>query len=434
MGIRVYRILLQVLILSCGRLEAAEILTWDQCVQEALANNPALRSSQEKRAAAESNVDGARSGYFPQLSGSLSYTKSSANGGTATTTGALTGTDTTATNSTDPTESYAATLTLSQNLFSGLQDKAKVEQAKANLDSAEAALVAARAKVIADLKIAFSSLSYAQSSQALQEKIIKRRRENLNLIELRFKSGRENRGSVLLSKANTEQAVLDALTAANALTAARADLARVLGREPGEFILQGDIPLSSPPPTPPNFRTVASEAPDVKQSTAEVNVAAAAVTTAQSGFYPTLALNASTGQQGKEWFPDRERWSMGATLTLPLFNGGKDYYASQSASSSLTAARATLDNVTREKITKLRQAYNAYIEAVQKVKVDDGFRDAAALRAEIARAKYNNGLMSFEDWDIVESDLITREKAMLQSRRELVKYEAEWLNIQGKGH
>ncbi len=414
-------IFIYLLIASTGH--AAEILTWEQCVQEALANNPALRASNEKRAAAEANVKAARSGFFPQLSGSLGYTKTENKTGTA-----LPG----AVGSESNGDSYSAQLTLSQNLFAGLVDQAKVDQAKANRDSADAALLAVQARVMADLKTAYASLNFAQSSSSLQEKIIKRRRDNLNLIQLRFRSGRENRGSVLLSQANTEQAVLDHLTAMNSVEAARTDLARVLGREPGEFTLQGDIPLSALPAEVPNFRALASVAPDIQQSQAEFAVASAGVVTARAGFMPSLALNASTGETGREWFPDRDKWSVGATLTLPIFNGGRDYYGTQSASASLMAARATLDNVTRDKTTKMRQAYNAYAEGIQKVKVDTGFREAAALRAEIARARYNNGLMTFDDWDIVESDLITREKAMLQSRRELNRLEAEWLAIQGK--
>lgn len=428
MGILVYLLIPSVLLSLSA--QASNTLTWNQCLKEALENNPSLAAAREKKSAADFSVSSARSGYFPQISGSLSYSR----GNSATAGSSTTSTSGLTSNSDSVNDSYAATLSLSQNLFSGLQDKAKVDQAKAQLDSADAAVIAAEAKVVADLKVAFANLAYAQASHELQERIIKRRKENYNLIQLRFKSGRENRGSVLLAQAYTDQAVLDALTAVNSIESARADLARVLGREPEDFIVQGEVPLVSIPNAPPDFRKLASESPDIRQSFADVRVAEASLVTARSGFFPTLALNASAGEQGREWFPDRDRWSVGATLTIPLFNGGKDYYGSRSASSSLMAARATLDNVTRDKVTKLRTAFFAYQEGHQKVKVDDGFRDAAALRAEIARAKYNNGLMTFDDWDVVENDLITREKAMLQTRRDLVRLESEWLSTQGKGN
>ena len=58
---------------------------------------------------------------------------------------------------------------------------------------------------------------------------------------------------------------------------------------------------------------------------------------------------------------------------------------------------------------------------------------AAETRAGIARSKYNNGLMSFEDWDRIETDLIQRQKAALLGRRERVLAEAAWEQTQGRG-
>jgi outer membrane protein TolC len=54
-------------------------------------------------------------------------------------------------------------------------------------------------------------------------------------------------------------------------------------------------------------------------------------------------------------------------------------------------------------------------------------------RADIARTKYNNGLMTFENWDIIENDLIQRQKSFLQGQRDRVVAEAAWEQAQGKG-
>jgi hypothetical protein len=41
--------------------------------------------------------------------------------------------------------------------------------------------------------------------------------------------------------------------------------------------------------------------------------------------------------------------------------------------------------------------------------------------------------MTFEDWDIIENDLIQRLKTFLQSQRDRVIAEASWELAQGKG-
>lgn len=50
----------------------------------------------------------------------------------------------------------------------------------------------------------------------------------------------------------------------------------------------------------------------------------------------------------------------------------------------------------------------------------------------IARSQYSNGLISFENWDIIENDLINREKNLLIGKRDLGLAEATYLRNLGK--
>ncbi|MDH3513536.1 MAG: TolC family protein, partial [Gammaproteobacteria bacterium] len=97
------------------------------------------------------------------------------------------------------------------------------------------------------------------------------------------------------------------------------------------------------------------------------------------------------------------------------------------------AVSSNKDNVERQLLVRLKQAHAGYVESVEKLKVDQAFLEAAVTRAEIARSRYNNGLMSFEDWDRIENDLIQRQKTFLQSQRDRVTAEAAWEQAQGKG-
>ena len=175
----------------------AMVLTWETCVQEAATNNPELRAARANLAAAGFSAAGAHSGYLPQLSAGAGYTDTS--GSTALTTTS----DTT----------YSTSVSLSQNLFAGFQDRAKIAQGAANREVAEANLAVAKAKLSQDLKSAFVGLRYAQDNVALTENIARRREENLRLVELRFESGNENKGSYLLTKASLAQARYDHLQA-----------------------------------------------------------------------------------------------------------------------------------------------------------------------------------------------------------------------------
>ncbi len=392
----------------------AETLAWETCVALAAQHNAALRAARDTVSAAEHQTRSAFGGYLPSVSAGTGYTKYNYSG-------------------TSPDPSYTASVTATQNLFAGFKDQASVAQAEANTAAAEAALRIAKAQASFDLKSAFAALRYAQDSLKLADDIIRRREENLRLVELRFEGGRENKGSYFLSRAALEQARYERLQAEHALVVARAQLARVLGRDDaGALDVTGNVP-ENPPPGGIDAEALLPQVPEYRQALAQEQAATEAVRIARAGLLPTLNLTGTAGRQGEDWFPGDRRNSAGVSLSVPIFSGGKDYYATKGAGASLSAAQANRENLGRTLRTRLQQGYTGFVQAEAKRTVDREFVAAATVRAEIARGKYNNGLLSFEDWDIIENDLINRQKTALVSGRERVTAEATWEQAQGAG-
>jgi len=396
---------------------AGELLTWEESARQAAAVNPDLRAARDSLRAADMDVRGAGSGFLPKLTGSAAKTDTSA----------------TSTTTTTSTPEYSAALTASQNLFAGFRDQASVAQARANRAVAEANLRTARARLSFDLKSAFAALRSADDALVLSADILKRREQNLRLVELRYESGRENKGSLYLSQATLSQARFELLQAEQALRVAQAQFARVLGRDnPPTLHVAGDVPIAVPPKEV-DFAQAVQETPDQQRALAQVEAAKAGVDIASSTFWPSLDLSGTASRSGNDWFPDERRNSVSLGLTVPIFSGGKDYYGVRSASARESAAEATREGLIRQLRAQLEQSYAGYAQAVVKLSVDEDFLKAASARAEIARSKYSNGLMSFEDWDIIENDLINRQKAVLQSRRDRVTAEAAWEQALGNG-
>lgn len=397
--------------------QSPQVLTWEESVRQAAAANPDLRSARDNLRAAEMDVRGAGSGFLPKLTGSISKVDSNSDS-----IGALI-----------QTPDYSASLTASQNLFAGFRDLAGVAQARANRSVAEANLRTARARLSFDLKSAFVALRFADAAHSLSTDILRRREQNLRLVELRYESGRENKGSLYLSQATLSQARFELLQAEQTVRVAQTQLARVVGRnEPGAIQAVGEVPIAVPPASV-DFIQAVQNTPDLQRAQAQVDAAKAGVDLAASNFWPSLDVSGSASRQGSDWFPEDRRNSVALTLTVPIFNGGKDYYGARSAGAKESAAEATRDGLVRQLRTQLEQAYANYTQAVAKLAVDENFLKAANARAEIARNKYSNGLMSFEDWDLIENDLINRQKAVLQSRRDRVTAEASWELALGNG-
>ncbi len=404
---------------------ANEQLSWQECIEAARKNNNNLKSAIATERSTNYLKNASVSGFLPQATATL--TSNRGNNG----------------NSTNPslttvsggvTEAYVGSVSVTQNLFSGFSDVGKFDQTKANNIVSKANVRIVKAQVSYDLKYAFENLSYAKETVALLDSIIKRRQDNLNIIELRYRSGMENKGSLLLAQAYLDQANYDRLQGTNLIESAKAQLCRALGiSDCKDFDTRGSVPINKPSTQKIDLKDIVEKTPQHLQALAQEQAAKAGILIAQSAFMPSLNLTATKGQRGTSLFPQNDYWSVGMNLSFPFFTGGKDYYTTRSAYSTNAAARENRENVDQQILVNLRQSYNSYIESVAKLKVDENFKEAAKLRAEIARSKYNNGLLTFENWDGIETDLINRQKNYLQSKLNRVVYEAAWEQAQGQG-
>lgn len=392
-------------------------ITWEESLRLVTENNNELKSAIETFKSTSELESGSRSGFLPVISGSVSTSQS------------MTGTL-----STNAATSDSASLSLSQNLFSGFSDLSKYKQAQFNTVAAKSSLQIAEAKVRSDFMQALAGFIYAKDSMNLSQQIYDRRKENLNIVQLRFSSGRENKGSVLLSEAYYQQAQYDQILSKENFKIAESNLISMLGLQQEQTVeFKGVIPRTQPSKEDINYEKLAVQIPDLQFAIAQEESARQSVDISKSNFYPSLDFSASTGKVDQSWSLGYDKWSTGLTLTIPLFSGGKDYSAVHSSTAKWQSALQSRISTQSKLITKLKQSFSDYLLSVEKVKVATKFKSAAITRAEIARSKYNNGLMTFEEWDLVESDLILREQNALTSQRDSVNSEAAWSQALGIG-
>jgi outer membrane protein TolC len=408
-------------LLILNKTASAKNLTWNEAVLLTQKNNSELIASQKSFLSTKATQNTSYSGYLPRLSASLSETQSK-------------------TEATDTATNYAAQLNLSLNIFSGFLDLNKSKMYEANTSVAEANLRASLAAVSAELRTTFVNFIFSKIFKKLTADIIFRRKENLKNVQLQFQSGRENKGSVLLSEAYVEQAMLDDLSASHDFEVSIEILKRTLGLKSTDEIEISEedqmtflTEIRQKPLEKPDYLKLAKTNPDVLALQFQNKASMYSYQMSQSQFYPSLDLSGSYGNYDTSFFPEKNKWSVSLTLSFPLFDGARDYYTVKSNylkyESTLLQANDKLIQIQ----TKLKKTYQDYIESIQKEKVDLSFNHAADVRAQIARSKYKNGLMSFDDWDLVETDLIQKQKSYLNSVKDRVTKLSLWEQAQGIG-
>lgn len=394
------------------KLGQKQSLSWQDCVQILKKNNLAIQQAQEKWKAAQQTITTSQSGYFPKIYGSLSQSTSYLS-------------------STGQSDTAQMNLNLTQNLFSGFSDVTKSNLAKqktitANLNQLQTELAA-----LEELKIAYSRLSYAQDYLKLAQKILARRNENYKMVDLRYGSGRENKGSLQLSEAYFAQAQYDILLADSQLKIAQADLKKILNlpEDTNAVEIQTENVSDMVIEKSSDFLSMVNKNYDFQKAKSDEATAQFNLRSAKSEFFPSLDFTASTGKTDSSWTPNQNKWSTSLTLTIPLFDGFKDYSTVRAHAATLKAAELLKESTHRDLLNKIQQSFSDAKLAQEKVKVDQVFQKAARTRSEIARKKYNNGLMSFEEWDQVENDLILREKSLLTSQRDFWKSYSGWVYL-----
>lgn len=400
-------------------ISAARTVDWNSSIALVPMNNPEWSAAEQTYRSVQALESGAKSGFLPDISAAVGTSQSYSENVSSTT-----------------SRSDSMSISLSQNLFAGFADLFRMREAKQNTMIADLQWRQSKAKISYDFKSAYASLLYAQEYVVLTQKILNRRKENLSIVQLRFNSGRENKGSVLLSEAYFQQATYDSIQANQQLEIAQIALGQILGISFNDekIVADKNVPLSDIDDLKEtDLKRIAVQTLDYRKAVAQADASRFSHEQTKANYYPSLNLSGSIGKTDSKFPPENDRWTIGLNLTLPLYSGGKDYSSESSAQFRRLSAEVNQSVVSNQVLVKIRQAYSQFRLSIEKVKVDEKFKAAAQMRSEIAKTKYNNGLMSFENWDIVENDLIQREKSILSSYRERIVGQANWEQTQGLG-
>lgn len=401
------------MLLLSGAARAEESVTWPMCVEEAARANPDLSSSRLSVDARRASYYGSFNRFLPAVSLSNSVSESSSSRSPA----------------------WSAGANASVTLFSA-GDAAAIRSASASLSAAEASLRRSSAELRSSLRQAFSSLMFAQASLEAARRIRELRAHNADLVNLRYESGRESKGSRMRAQAQALQAEVQLANVERDLRASQRDLGRRVGREEfSSFVASGTFASAPPPPRPDDFRALLPLRPDLAVAEASVRSSRAALDQSRSTLWPSLSANYSRTRFGETEFPSRRyAWSAGATLSYPLFGGGPTatYFSAVSGKRGLESAQADLASTRQAALSDLESAWAAYAGAADSLRAQDALLEAARQRNDEADIRYASGLLSFDNWEVIVSDRVATERQAVSARRAAMDAETAWDRALGR--
>ncbi|HYM90005.1 MAG TPA: TolC family protein, partial [bacterium] len=226
---------------------APPVLTLDQAIQQALAQNAQLLAARAAVIAAQQNLAVARTGLAPTISASGTGTFGTSSS-TSTTFGGLSAPLTSVTGT--GSVSLAATLPL----FDGGRTQANVQAAEAAVTSAQAALRQTEQDNGLSVATAFFSVLQAEHLAAVQEALLLQAQAQLALAQARARAGVAAQSDVIQAQAPVAQARVNLLAARSQIGTTKAVLQGAIGVDPA-----GPIEVQEPP-APPSAVTATAEA------------------------------------------------------------------------------------------------------------------------------------------------------------------------------
>ncbi len=388
-----------------------EAITWEGCVREALLQQPELLAARESVEQARARLGQSRSGLLPQIRGSASVDRSSQDE--------------------DPT-SYGYSLHGSQLFFDGLGSWYDTWAAEENLIAAQFDYASNSARIRNNLRTAFIDLLQAQELKALTEEILQRRVQQSDMVSLRYDAGREHRGALMTAQANLAQARFDREQAGRDIRLSQQRLCKELGRSGYHpLVAEGEFEPETPLEPEPEMEELLELNPAVLKLRADLEAARYAVKSSRADFSPSISGSGRIGRSDSSWPPGNESWSLGLSLSLPIFEGGRRIDDLSRVNSALRQSEERLRSGRYDTRLSLEGAWKNYLDARDRVVIRLLFQEADEERSRIAEAQYSTGILSFDNWIIIEDNMVRSRKSLLEARAGALNAEAAWFLARG---
>ena len=361
-----------------GPVRKGEMLDLDRCIAIALSRHPDIQAAQGSLRAGDSRIGQARSGYYPQVNGSVGYSR------------------------TDPTthgaqvyNSYSSRLSLSQNLYDFGKTATQVKIQEFNRDSSRSDLDSIRTEVIFGVKQAYFELLRAGRNRDVSRETVEQFRHHLEQAGAFFDVGLKPKFDVTKAEVDLSTAKLNLIKAENAFRLARVTLNNAMGLpeapdyEVEDRLSSGrqDMDLEEA------IRKAYERRPDLKAMALKRKSLEQSIELVRKDYYPSLTGSAGYGWGGGD-FPLDRGWSFGAEVSIPLFTGFSTQYEIAEAQANLDVLTAN-ENLLRQAIDQdVRQAWLNLREAAERIVAAELTVRQAIENLELANGRYASGVGS----------------------------------------
>jgi len=391
-------------------------VTLSQALLQAYNENPELNAERENIAVSKEDVKISRSQFLPSVT--LSGSKSQEN------TEKLT--DKSGTNSaiTDVDQKIQS-INVEQKIFQGFAGLANMEKSKIGLNLADAKLLKTEQNILYKAVEAYSGLIFTDEKLKINQ-------NNVNLLERQVETdqARLERGQITLADlAQSESSLAGAqakfIQAKNETITAKLVYEKIIGpiKDINTLDKQSDLNFEIPGNLNRAIEISKINNPNLIISKLEYKQSEKDVKIARSDLSPsaTLSFNSSRSDDTSSTINERDKETLKATISWPIFNGGKNTASLNRSKNLKNRNKLLFDNAMKTNETNVASAWSSLQSSrslLNSVKLQV---KAAEIANEGITVEYESGL-GRSTLDVIQSNSI-----LLSSKISLAEYERNYL-------
>lgn len=327
----------------------ASAMNIKETIEDAIIHNPEFRQEVKSYRAIESEVRGAKGGYYPRidLNAGIGYEEVDRPGIDNTGGDGLTRRE--------------ASVKLTQNLFEGFGTQDELDRQKYRLDAQAYKAISTANDIALEMAQAYVNLLKEQELLKLAQDNLDTHLKILDQIQKRNEAGIGNQVEVDQAKARLALAQSNYGSAENNYYDARAKFRRVLGRKPDNELIKPKFHAKLPKTLEEATNIALLEHPTMKSANADIAEARMQYESSGQTYYPRVDLEIEktfddnlSGVEGKN-----EYLQAMIRLKYNLYNGGRDSADRDRTASNYHQATEIRNNTRRQVIENLRFAWNA---------------------------------------------------------------------------
>lgn len=308
----------------------------------------------------------------------------------------------------------------SYDVFRGGAKFHDLSRASAVVDGAGAGELEARYQTALATEAAYYDVIAQRQLVDVVEGRVRRAREQLDVARARVRSGAAVQSDSLQLLLELTRAEVDELRQNSALTIARLELGRRVGR--AGAVDAAPLDTDRLPPLPLSREQLVHEAledsPALRVARSRQRLTEAAFKAERASYLPTLSVFGQWAGFDEDLIPDAtNRTTLGIQLSYPLFDGTARELRVFRASTARRVADAEAADLERATVRDITEAYEAYTTARASTELAERGVAVARENLRVQTERYRAGATTIIDLVTAQVDLTEAEADLVQARQ-----------------